>query len=161
MAICYLHLGSNIGNKKLHIQKAVTRISELTGDVLITSSLYETEPWGKKDQEEFVNAAIKINTSLNPIKLLDSIKEIENELGRRSKQKWYPRIIDIDILFYENLVLKSVKLEIPHKHLHERNFVIVPLLEIANNVYHPYYQKTIEQLSEENLDKSEVKKVSD
>lgn len=152
MARVYLSLGSNIGDRLSQIQQAV---NFLTADnsikLLASSAFYETEPWGLKPQKWFVNAAIAISTDLKPVELLRVCQSIEAKLGRNrdTEQHWGERKIDIDILFYDDLIMKNEILEIPHKHVHERAFALVPMLEIAPNLTHPVLKKTMLELHEE------------
>lgn len=113
------------------------------------SSFYETEPWGVKAQPKFINLAIEGETSFSPDKLLFILKDIENKLGRTKALRWGPRIIDLDILFYGNEIIDTEDLLIPHRMLHERDFVLVPLDEISPDKMHPVFKKTIRQLREE------------
>ena len=152
MAIAYLCLGSNLGDKIGYIQQAVRLLSS-TGMVTVvrTSALYETEPWGDKDLEWFVNGVIEVKTKLSPRELLNLCKSTEAKMGRDvSKVKKYEnRIIDIDILFYGDMTIDEPDLKIPHEHLHERAFAIVPLLELIPDYEHPKYKKSLLQLHED------------
>ena len=152
MAIAYLCLGSNLGDKIGYIQQAVRLLSS-TGMVTVvrTSALYETEPWGDKDLEWFVNGVIEVKTKLSPRELLNLCKSTEAKMGRDlSKVKKYEnRIIDIDILFYGDLTIDEPDLKIPHEHLHERSFAIVPLLELIPDYEHPKYKKSLLQIHED------------
>ncbi len=151
MAIVYLSLGSNLGDRISNIQQAV---NFLTNDssikVLKTSSFYETEPWGGVSKNWFANAVIRIETNLTPVELLKITQNIEAKLGRdRSKEiRWGERSLDIDILFYDDLVFQNEILTIPHKELHKRAFVLVPMLEIAENFVHPVFKKNMLELHE-------------
>ncbi len=149
MAIAYLSLGSNIGDRLSNIQQAVNLLAldeKIT--ILKTSRFYETEPWGVKNQNWFVNAVIRIETNLKPIELLRVINHVEERLGRCRAQetRWGERTLDIDILFYDDLIFENEILTIPHKELHNRAFVLVPMLEIAENFIHPTLNKTISEL---------------
>lgn len=152
MAIAYLCLGSNIGDKVGYVQQAVKLLTE-TGMVTVvrTSALYETEPWGNKDLDWFVNGVIEVKTKLSPRELLDLCKNTEIQMGRKpsSSKQYEARIIDIDILFYGDLIVDEPDLKIPHEHLHERAFAIVPLLELIPDYEHPKYKKSLLQLHEE------------
>ena len=152
MAIAYLCLGSNIGDKVGYVQQAVKMLTA-TGMVTVvrSSALYETEPWGNKDLDWFVNAVIEVKTKLSPRELLDLCKNTEIQMGRKivESDKYEARIIDIDILFYGDLIVDEPDLKIPHEHLHERAFALVPLLELIPDYEHPKYKKSLLQLHEE------------
>lgn len=151
MKTAYLGLGSNLANKRANVRKAIQLIRTIKClKVISVSGLYRTEPWGYKDQPSFLNAAVKIETSLSPLKLLLFLKGIEKKMGRKShKIKWGPRIIDIDILLYGMDKLKNRTLQIPHPGMHERTFVLGPLAEIAPRAVHPVLKKTIKKLLKE------------
>lgn len=149
MAIAYLSLGSNIGDRLSNIQQAVNLLAlDEKIAILKSSSFYETEPWGVKNQNWFVNAVIRIKTNLKPIELLRVVNHVEERLGRCREQetRWGERTLDIDILFYDDLVFENEILTIPHKELQNRAFVLVPMLEIAENYTHPVFNKTISDL---------------
>ena len=125
-----------------------------------TSSIYETAAWGKTDQQNFLNQVIEISTNLSSTALLERILAIEKQIGRIRKEMWGERIIDIDILYYANEVIKSQRLVIPHPYLHERRFTLEPLHEIAPNFVHPVFNKTTSSLLNECKDRLEVKKIT-
>ena len=145
MAIAYLALGTNIGNKRRNMITAAALLAERVGDVLALSGFYETEPWGFQSESTFLNAALQLDTSLSPLELLKATQEIEIEMGRTQKSNgaYHDRIIDIDILLYDNLVLQTPELTLPHPLMHERLFVMEPLAEIAPNVIHPVFKKPV------------------
>lgn len=152
MAIAYLCLGSNIGDKVAFLQQAVKRLTSTEQVTVVRSSaFYETEPWGQKDLEWFVNAVIEVKTKLPPRELLNLCKSIEKQMGRQenSEKGYSNRNIDIDILFYGDLIVEEKDLIIPHEHLHERAFALVPLLELIPDYEHPKYGKSLLQLHEE------------
>ncbi|MBK9643196.1 MAG: 2-amino-4-hydroxy-6-hydroxymethyldihydropteridine diphosphokinase [Saprospiraceae bacterium] len=155
-SIVYLLLGTNLGKRKYQLDKAKGFIENLIGKIQSESSLYETQPWENPDQSSFLNQAIAIKTQLTPDQMLQEIHNIEKQMDRVRKEKNEPRIIDIDILLWGKNIIKGMDLEIPHPRLHLRNFVLVPLMEIAGNEIHPIFKKSIEELYEECEDPLEV-----
>ena len=152
MATVYLGLGTNLGNKEANLRTAIYKLQERIGKQVSLSSFYETAPWGFESDHSFLNAAIGLETSLPPIEILHITQEIEKELGRTKKSvngSYSDRLIDIDILLYDNLVLQTPELTIPHPLMTERDFVMKPLIEIAGNVIHPTRQKTLSELYQE------------
>ena len=145
MATIYLSLGSNIGDRRRNLERALIELERSNINVVKKSSLYETEPVGPK-QRRFYNMAGKFCTKLLPKELLKSLKQIEKNLGRKKTFKWGPRVIDIDILFYGKQIIKTKNLIIPHKEIACRYFVLVPMSEIAPHFVHPVYKKTISTL---------------
>lgn len=143
MATAYLALGTNIGNKRRNMITAAALLAERVGDVLALSGFYETEPWGFQSDNTFLNAALRLETSLLPLELLKATQQIEQEMGRTQKSNgaYHDRIIDIDILLYDDLVLQTTELTLPHPFMHERLFVMEPLAEIAPNVVHELVNK--------------------
>src|ERR1039457_5302796 len=159
--IVYLGLGTNRGDRMIYLEKAIERISETIGEILSKSSVYTTEPWGYTDDGFFLNMVLGVETPLSPEGLLAEINGIEKELGRiRSLERYLGRTIDIDILFYDDLVLQQDDLVLPHPLLQERKFVLVPLAEIAGNFIHPVYHKSIDSLLEECNDEKQVRKAN-
>lgn len=146
LSTIYLHLGSNVGDRLGNLLKAKFLIQKRIGHIQSLSQVYETEAWGKTDQAAFYNQAIHVRTEMTAYEVLETIHEIENLLGRKRSEHWGPRTIDIDILFFENEVISTKKLSLPHPRLHERNFVLVPLEEIAPNFIHPILNKSITEL---------------
>lgn len=145
----YLALGSNLGDKKKNIDLAIAQIELHIGRVTALSSLYETLPVGFDSENSFLNAACRVSTRLQPLEVLESTQLIEKELGRKSKsvnETYSDRIIDIDLLLFDNEIIEYPHLVIPHPHLHERDFVLTPLEEIAPDVYHPIFKVTISEL---------------
>jgi 2-amino-4-hydroxy-6-hydroxymethyldihydropteridine diphosphokinase len=146
--ICYIGLGSNVGDRLQNIKKAVSLIADWPDNkILKISSIYETEPWGVKDQAPFFNAVIEISTNLLPEVLLKHCLDTEKQMGRIRTIKWGPRIIDLDILFYGSQVIKTDTLVIPHPLLAERDFVIIPLNDIAPDYIHPVTHLSIHKLA--------------
>ena len=146
MSIVHIGIGSNLGDRKEHCLKAIQLLSQKGIHVRKRSSMYETEPWGVKDQPRFINMAIEGETGLTPAKLLAVLKMIEDEAGRVETHRWGPRVIDLDILLYDDLVIDTPELSIPHPLMHRREFVLKPLVEIAPDKIHPVLKKTIQEL---------------
>ncbi|WP_300350434.1 2-amino-4-hydroxy-6-hydroxymethyldihydropteridine diphosphokinase [Clostridium sp.] len=146
----YLSYGSNIGDKKFYIEEALKELSkEYHTKVLKTSKLKKTEPWGYTDQDEFLNGACKIKTLLNPKELMNFLLGIEKKLKRERKIKWGPRTIDLDIIFFNDLISEDEEVILPHPRMHERSFVLEPLNEIAPYKIHPLYKKRVFELLED------------
>jgi 2-amino-4-hydroxy-6-hydroxymethyldihydropteridine diphosphokinase len=148
--LAYLSLGSNVGDREAHLREALARIAE-TGCLLAVSSFYETEPVEFTRQPWFLNCALALETSQTPRQLMTAILRIEEEMGRRRVQKKGPRLIDIDILVFvsgeaEVTIIDSEELTIPHPAMHQRRFVLEPLAEIAPELLHPIFKKTISEL---------------
>jgi 2-amino-4-hydroxy-6-hydroxymethyldihydropteridine diphosphokinase len=141
----YLSLGSNVGNRETHLRDAQARLSA-AGRVVAMSSFYETEPVEFTQQPWFLICAVALETSSTPEQLLTAILRIEEEMGRQRGQKKGPRSIDIDILFFDQAIIDSEQLTIPHPAMHQRRFVLEPLAEIAPEVSHPVLKKTIREL---------------
>ena len=146
----YIALGSNMGDKEGYLWAAVDALNELD-DLKVTkvSDFIVTKPYGKVEQDDFLNGVLEAETTKDPWELLDALHDIENEAGRKREVRWGPRTLDLDIIFYDDLVLDSEKLVIPHKEMHFRDFVLKPLLQIAPWKRHPILGKTVEELIEE------------
>lgn len=142
----FLLLGANLGDRLATLSQARTLISERVGPVSQQSAVYETAPWGITDQPAYLNQVLTVETTLSPEAVLAQTQAIEQQLGRVRLEKWGSRIIDIDLLYYDQLVWQSASLTLPHPLLHERRFTLVPLAEIAPDVIHPVLQKTNRQL---------------
>lgn len=141
-----LGLGSNKGDRSLYIASAIKKLNTQLGRVTLTASIYETAAWGKTDQDAFLNSAVIVQTIYSPIMCFKIIKQIEQQLGRQFTEHWGPREIDLDILLYDDLVMDTDVLTIPHAEMHNRNFVLVPCAEIAPNWMHPKLSKTLRKL---------------
>ena len=149
MHVVYIGFGSNIGDRLAHIQNAI-HILLRTGGIALKqiSSIYKTDPVGYKEQAQFLNGVAAIQTSLSPLSLLHTLKDIETAVGRKHRIRWGPREIDLDILIYGDLCVQTEKLVIPHPEMHLRGFVLVPLAEIAPDLVHPVFQETVQTLLE-------------
>lgn len=135
MKRAFLSLGSNMGDKKKYLYNAIKLLNSYAGVRIVNlSSLYETNPWGYTEQDLFMNLAVEIETSLSPIELLDCCQWIEQELGRVRLVKWGPRVIDVDILLFEDELINTDRLTVPHPFMAERDFVMIPLCEIAKDL---------------------------
>lgn len=155
----YLLLGSNLGDNAAHLANARQLIQSACGPLLKASALYRTAAWGVTDQPDFLNQALLIQSALTPQALLQTILLIEQDIGRVRLQKWGARTIDIDIIFFDSLVVNSPELSIPHPEVQNRRFVLTPLAEIAGNVLHPVLKKTVNELLLTCPDTSPVEKV--
>jgi len=145
--IAYIALGSNLGDRRAHLRFAVSELKKMRGcRVLRTSKLISTAPYGFKEQGDFLNGCLKLETFLEPLELLDALIDIENETGRIRDVRWGPRTLDLDILLYDDLVVSCEGLRIPHIEMHKRDFVLIPLSEIAPNAVHPVQNKTVSEL---------------
>lgn len=149
MALVYISTGSNMGNRPRMLQLAEAMIHTWAGKVTAASSIVETKAWGNTDQPDFLNQALEIETTLTPEQLLKSLLDIEHSMGRDRKEKWGPRTIDLDILFYDDLILEQPGLTIPHPWMQERRFVLEPLAEICPDKVHPLLNKSVRMLLEE------------
>ena len=145
--IVYLALGTNLGDRTANLKQAIAALTPQL-EVKAKSQVYETPPWGFEDQPKFLNQVIKANTYLDPEPLLKHLKRLEVALGRKESFPNGPRLIDMDILFYDDLVLEKPSLVLPHPRLHERGFVLLPLLEIAPNLVHPVHKKSVREMAE-------------
>ena len=152
--IAYLALGSNLGNRLANLKAAILNFTpQMT--IRKKSSVYETPPWGFQEQDAFLNQVVKVETNLEPEPLLRHLKRLETALGRVSNFQNGPRLIDIDILFFDDVIMDTPPLVIPHPRLHERAFVLVPLAQLAADLVHPVLHKSIGELLE-GADQSEI-----
>src|ERR671925_225371 len=145
--IVYLALGTNLGDRLANLKQAIAALTPQL-EVKAKSQVYETPPWGYEDQPKFLNQVIKVKTYLDPEPLLKHLKRLELALGRKESFLNGPRLIDMDLLFYDDLVLNSPSLVIPHPRLHERGFVLLPLMEIAPDLIQPVTQKSVREMAE-------------
>jgi 2-amino-4-hydroxy-6-hydroxymethyldihydropteridine diphosphokinase len=151
-----LGLGSNKGNRTQYLQAAIHKINNQLGKVISKASLYETAAWGKTDQASFLNTCIIVKTVYSPKMCFKIIKQIEKQLERKSTEHWGPREIDIDILLYDQDMVESKELTIPHAQMHARNFVLVPSAQIAPNWIHPIFKLTLKELAKRSEDPLKV-----
>ncbi|MBS1617294.1 MAG: 2-amino-4-hydroxy-6-hydroxymethyldihydropteridine diphosphokinase [Bacteroidetes bacterium] len=142
----FLLLGSNVGDRHAHLRAARRLIDLKAGQELFHSEEYETAPWGKTDQAAFLNQALQIETDLSPLDLLHALKGIEKEVGRTETERWGPRVIDIDILFYGSDIVDLPELKVPHPYLPQRRFALEPLSELAPDFVHPALHLTVKEL---------------
>jgi len=156
----FLGIGTNMGNREDNLREAVTQIGLSIGEILKVSSVFETEPWGFEAENNFLNMAVEALTAHTPSGVLGAILMIEAQLGRiRTEKQYSSRIIDIDILFFDDLIMDEITLKIPHPFLHERKFVLVPLNEIAPDFIHPVLKKSIGSLLKSCEDPCEIRKI--
>jgi dihydroneopterin aldolase/2-amino-4-hydroxy-6-hydroxymethyldihydropteridine diphosphokinase len=149
MSIAFVALGSNMGDRKNYIKIAIDALGNKGVTILKESRIYETEPYGYEQQDKFLNGVIKIETQMTPNELLNTLLEIENDIGRIRTIKWGPRVVDLDMIFYENQIVDEVNLRIPHPDMHNREFVLKPICDIEPNFEHPIFKKTMLKLYEE------------
>ena len=138
----YLSLGTNMGDRAANLKQAITSLPPQMR-VRKKSKIYETPPWGYTDQEPFLNQVVMATTYLEPEQLLKHLKRLEVALGRKASFRYGPRLIDLDILFYDDIVLETPLLTVPHPHLHERGFVLMPMMDVAPDHVHPVMKKSI------------------
>ena len=152
----FLQIGSNIGDRHSNLLKCLKNIEVSIGKIIKQSKIYVSECWGVENQRDYLNMVVAIKTRYNPSEVLKIVLSIENDLGRVRKKKWDSRIIDIDILFFDKQIIKSKELIIPHKHLHQRLFVLKPFADIAPFFIHPELKRNIKQLIKECKDQNKV-----
>lgn len=159
MARVYFLLGGNLNNRERILSEAILKMKLKIGELISASSLYETEPWGFKHEQNFLNQVVVFNSKLSAIEILDRTQQIEKDLGRvRKKNQYSERTIDVDILFYEDQIISTDRLVVPHPGIQERLFVLVPLLDVAPDLIHPIELKSVKELHAKCPDKMEVKK---
>lgn len=147
MNLVFLCLGGNIGNREANLNSAILKIAELCGQITASSSIYETDAWGSNSNLKYLNQVIQIHTKFTPQQLMQTVLDIETDLGRqRNDNQNADRTIDIDILFFNHQIINSAKIHIPHPRLHLRKFVLMPFFEINQDFLHPEINKTIKQL---------------
>lgn len=148
MALVYLGLGTNLGEKERNLNDAIISLSQELGFVIRSSTFYKSKPWGFESDNDFLNAVVLIDTNLTPFDVLSKTQEIEKSLGRTAKtiSGYSDRLIDIDILLYDNLIIDQPTLKIPHPLIAERDFVIIPLTEIAPELVHPVFGRKMVEL---------------
>ncbi len=153
-----LQLGSNKGDRLQALQIAIKALKE-TFQIVDKSAVYQTAAWGNTNQQDFYNQLVLVETKRSPYSVLRFCQNVENQMGRERKDKWGPRIIDIDIIYYDKKVIYSPTLKIPHEYMHARRFILIPLLDMKNKWTHPLLGKTIQELLASCNDKSEVKQL--
>ena len=158
MNTAYLLIGGNLGNRSVYLQQATDLIRQSCGNIVLSSAIYETAAWGFVDQPSFYNQAIAVETMLSAEMLMQELLEIEETMGRRRMVKMGPRIIDLDILLVDRLIISSTLLTLPHPALPFRRFALLPLSEIAPAILHPVLHKTIQQLLDDCTDALDVQK---
>jgi len=142
----YILLGANLGDRLMQLNSALSALEDSLGNIAKVSAIVETEAWGVEDQPSFLNQVIEVKTFLNPIEALEICQSIENQLGRVRSEKWGARVIDIDILYYENEHINLPNLQIPHPYIQDRKFTLIPLVQIAPEYIHPILKKSNKEL---------------
>lgn len=154
----YIQLGTNLGDRVTQLKNAILLIEDCIGPIQQLSSIYETEAWGFNNQPNFLNQVIHVETKLSPVQLMNQLLLIEQKMGRERTFKNAPRIIDLDILFYDDLILSTEQLTIPHPQIQYRKFVLEPLMELNPSFIHPVLNKSIEAMAQDCTDVLNVQK---
>jgi 2-amino-4-hydroxy-6-hydroxymethyldihydropteridine diphosphokinase len=142
----YLLLGSNLGDRVVLLHRALVALAAKAGRIVAVSGVYETAAWGKQDQDSFLNQVLHLSTDLTPEQLLDLCQQVETALGRERLEPWGPRTLDVDILLYDDRIIDTARLQVPHPRLPERRFALVPLADVAPAYRHPQLQRTVAEL---------------
>jgi 2-amino-4-hydroxy-6-hydroxymethyldihydropteridine diphosphokinase len=145
----YISSGSNLGNREGFLSNAEEEIAVRAGHIEAASEIIETTPWGNTNQPHFLNRVLRVKTQLSPLFLIECLLDIEKRMGRNRQEKWGPRIIDLDILFFDDQIINDPGLCVPHPYLHEREFVLKPMVELAPDFMHPVLKKTMSELLQE------------
>jgi 2-amino-4-hydroxy-6-hydroxymethyldihydropteridine diphosphokinase len=161
MEISYILTGGNLGDRAANLSHAADLLGIRAGRILRRSSCYETAAWGIEEQPEFLNQVLEIETTMDPASLLDTLLEIEREMGRIRGEKFGPRTIDLDILFYGDMIIRTNDLEVPHPRMAERRFVLEPLCELIRDRKHPVTRQTIREMLLACTDPLEVRRIID
>tara|TARA_B100001971_G_C18206232_1_gene547785 strand:- start:487 stop:987 length:501 start_codon:yes stop_codon:yes gene_type:complete len=157
MNLVYLSIGTNLGNKIENLKNAISRLSSIV-TINSISSVYETEPLNVQKQDNFLNIAIEVQTNFSPLELIEKLKKIESEMGRVLSESNKPRIIDIDIIFYNSIILDEVRIQVPHPRAHKRAFVIFPIMDLNPAFVHPILNKSLMEISK-NLSNQRISKL--
>ena len=157
MNLVYLSIGTNLGNKIENLKNVISRLSSIV-TINSISSVYETEPLNVQKQDNFLNIAIEVQTNFPPLELIEKLKKIESEMGRVLSESNKPRIIDIDIIFYNSIILDEVRIQVPHPRAHKRAFVIFPIMDLNPTFVHPILNKSLMEISK-NLSNQRISKL--
>lgn len=155
----YLALGTNVGNKEENLKEAIKRLSEGGIEVVGESPIYKTPPYGPVEQDWFLNQVVEVQTELDADELFEAMQIIEKEMGREKEVRWGPRLIDLDIIFYNDLVLHEKNLTIPHADMQNRKFVLQPMCDLNPKFLHPVFEKRMEELLENCNDEGVIEKI--